>query len=37
MPDEIKKRLSPETLELVSGAAHKTVKEIAKQDVVTLS
>lgn len=37
LPDEIKKRLSPETLELVSGAAHKTVKGIAKLEVVTLS
>ena len=36
-PDEIKDRLSPETLELVSRAPHKTVKDIAKRDVVTLS
>ncbi|MBS12323.1 MAG: hypothetical protein CME19_12055 [Gemmatimonadetes bacterium] len=37
MPDEIVGRLSPETRELVSKAAHKVVKEITKKDVVTLS
>lgn len=36
-PDEIKDRLSPETLELVSRAPHKTVKEIVKQDFVELT
>ena len=36
-PDEIIGRLSPETLELVSGAPHKTVKRIATQDTVTLT
>jgi ectoine hydroxylase-related dioxygenase (phytanoyl-CoA dioxygenase family) len=37
VPDEIVKRLSPETQELVSKAAHKTVKEIVKEDSVLLS
>jgi hypothetical protein len=37
LPDEIRGRLSPETLELVSGAPHKTVKRIAMQDAVTLT
>ena len=37
IPDEITERLSPETQELVARAAHKKVKEIVKEDVVTLS
>ncbi len=36
-PDEIKDRLSPETLELISKAGYQEEKEIVKQDVVTLS
>ncbi|MYA69025.1 hypothetical protein F4009_16365 [Candidatus Poribacteria bacterium] len=36
-PQPIPDRLSPETLELVASAAYGHVKEIVKQDAVTLT
>ena len=35
--EEVRGRLSPETLELISRADHYHTKEIVKQDVVTLT
>lgn len=37
MPESIRSRLSPETLELVSPAKHQAVKEIARREVVKLT
>ena len=36
-PDEIQAKLSPETLELIEVAPYKHVKEIVKQETVTLT
>ena len=35
--EEVRSRLSPETLELISQAGHYETKEIVKKDVVTLT
>ena len=37
VPEEVRKRLSPETLELISRADHTHTKEIVKKDVITLT
>lgn len=37
LPETIKKRLSPETLELTSRASYKDVKKIVTQDTITLT
>ena len=36
-PDEIKERLSPETIELISKAGYGDEKEIVREDVVRFS
>ncbi len=37
VPAEVRERLSPETLELISHAEHNHIKEIVKKDVITLT